>query len=283
MTQDQLTNAIKDFATDSEVDAVKNAILGEANYAGTVKGAYAAAAEADRKAGGAQQAAEAAQSKANDAYDLAGQKITEAEVDAKLANYSTTTQMNNAIKAVQGDTTKTVEQAYALASTTKDNLDALAEEVDTKTTMAAVKTELNNYATKQNLADEKSLLLGSDASEAGSYNIYGAVKAAAAAQEQANKGVSDAAIAKKAADDAQEAADNAQTKANEAYALADAAVTTEELNAAIKDFATDSELEAAKTAILGEANYAGTVKGAYVAAAAADSKADGAQKAADAA
>ena len=179
VTQDQLTNAIKDFATDSEVDNKIAEVRGETTE--TVASAYAKAVAANTAAGAAQTAADTAQAKANDAYDLAGQKITEAEVDAKLANYSTTTQMNNAIKAVQGDTTKTVEQAYALANETSVNLSALSEEVDKKTTMTAVKAELNNYATKQNLADEKSALLGSDASAAGSYTIYGAVKAAEAA------------------------------------------------------------------------------------------------------
>lgn len=55
---------------------------------------------------------------------------------------------------------------------------------------------------------------------------------------------------------------------------AETAVTPGEMQEAIKDFATDSELADAKTDILGEANYDGTVKGAYEAASGAQGTAD---------
>lgn len=70
----------------------------------------------------------------------------------------------------------------------------------------------------------------------------------------------------------------AKARADEAYALADAAVTTSELSDAIANFATKTEVANAKTAVLGEANYGGTVKGAYEAAAAAKKAADDANE-----
>ncbi len=61
---------------------------------------------------------------------------------------------------------------------------------------------------------------------------------------------------------------------------AETAVTPEEMQDAIKDFATDDELANAKTDILGEANYNGTVKGAYEAASGAQGTANEAKQAA---
>lgn len=84
-----------------------------------------------------------------------------------------------------------------------------------------------------------------------------------------------------AASNAAGAAATAQSRADEAYNLADAAITTDELNSAIADFATDGELAAAKTALLGEEGYEGTIKGAYEAAAAAQGKAEEAATAAE--
>lgn len=285
VTQDKLADAIKDFATDSELAGVKSAILGQASGAdfnGTVKGAYEAAAGAQGAAEGAQGAAEAAQRKANEAYDLANGKTTEAAVDAKLTNYYTKTQIDNTISGVRGDTDKTVAQAYKLADDTNKALGELEDVVDGKTTMAAVKEELNSYATKKNLADEKAALLGeSSATTTTGANIYDVKRAAAAAQVSANEAAAAAALADGKAKNAQDAADAAQRRADAAHALADAAVTKDELADAIADFATDSELLNAKNAILGEANYNGTVKGAYEAAAAAQGTADDAADAAE--
>jgi hypothetical protein len=57
-------------------------------------------------------------------------------------------------------------------------LQELSNVVDDKTTMAAVQTELQSYATKQDLNDEKAALLGNASSAADSYTIYGVAKAA---------------------------------------------------------------------------------------------------------
>ena len=85
-TQDTATlNSAKSYT-----DAAKTAILGEAGYAGTVKGAYGAASNAST-------AASNAQSKADEAYTLAGKKTTTAEVKTQIEayGYATTTVAQN--------------------------------------------------------------------------------------------------------------------------------------------------------------------------------------------
>lgn len=85
-TQDTATlNSAKSYT-----DTAKTAILGEAGYAGTVKGAYSAASDAST-------AASNAQSKADEAYTLAGKKTTTAEVKTQIEayGYATTTVAQN--------------------------------------------------------------------------------------------------------------------------------------------------------------------------------------------
>ena len=74
----------------SYTDTAKTAILGEANYSGTVKGAYAAASNAST-------AASNAQDRADEAYELAGTKTTTAAVKTQIEayGYATTTVAQN--------------------------------------------------------------------------------------------------------------------------------------------------------------------------------------------
>lgn len=93
-TQDTATlNSAKSYT-----DAAKTAILGEAGYAGTVKGAYGAASNAST-------AASNAQSKADEAYTLAGKKTTTAEVKTQIEayGYATTTVAQNKADAAQAN------------------------------------------------------------------------------------------------------------------------------------------------------------------------------------
>lgn len=85
-TQDTATlNSAKSYT-----DAAKTAILGEAGYAGTVKGAYGAASSASS-------AAATAQARADAAYELAGTKTTTAAVKTQIEayGYATTTVAQN--------------------------------------------------------------------------------------------------------------------------------------------------------------------------------------------
>lgn len=82
----------------------------------------------------------------------------------------------------------------------------------------------------------------------------------------------------KLASDGEGSVTEAKNRADEAYDLANAAVTTEELNEAIANFTTKNDVANVKNTILGEADYDGTVKGAYEAAAAAKKAADDANE-----
>jgi hypothetical protein len=69
-------------------------------------------------------------------------------VEGVLANYATKDNLNKAIEDVQGDTDRTIAEAYALASGAKGAAEAAQNTADSKTTMAAV--EAKGYALDTN-------------------------------------------------------------------------------------------------------------------------------------
>lgn len=85
-----------------------------------------------------------------------------------------------------------------------------------------------DYATRTEAQGYANAVLGSDADTAESNTVYGAHKAADAALEKAEQGVSDAAAASEAARGAQTTADNAVIAAGEADTKAQNAQKTAE-------------------------------------------------------
>ena len=98
-------------------DAAKTAILGEADYAGTVKGAYGAASSAST-------AAQNAQSKADEAYTLAGKKTTTAEVKTQIEayGYATTTVAQNKADAALASAKSYTDGKISTVNTTINTL-----------------------------------------------------------------------------------------------------------------------------------------------------------------
>lgn len=112
-TQDAATlQSAKDYT-----DAAKTAILGEASYAGTVKGAYGAASNAST-------AAQNAQSKADEAYTLAGKKTTTAEVKTQIEayGYATTTVAQNKADAALASAKSYTDGKISTVNTTINTL-----------------------------------------------------------------------------------------------------------------------------------------------------------------
>lgn len=201
------------------------------------------ASTAKAAADAAQGAADAAQTRADNAYSLAESKTTMSAVEGVLANYATKDNLNKAIEDVQGDTDRTIAEAYALASGAKGAAEAAQNTADSKTTMAAVEAVLASYATLTKLSEEKAALLGTENSSAESATIHGVKKAAAAAQEAATGAATAAAQADGKAVAAQNAADKAQSDATQA--LTDAAKAQKAADDAQKD-ATQGIDDAAK-------------------------------------
>lgn len=201
------------------------------------------ASTAKAAADAAQGAADAAQTRADNAYSLAESKTTMSAVEGVLVNYATKDNVNKAIEDVQGDTDRTIAEAYALASGAKSAADAAQNTADSKTTMAAVEAVLASYATLTKLSEEKAALLGTENSSAESTTIHGVKKAAAAAQETAIDAASAAAQADGKAVAAQNAADKAQSDATQA--LTNAAAAQKAADDAQKD-ATQGINDAAK-------------------------------------
>ena len=169
------------------------------------------------------------------------------------------TQEINGVKQSIQDTNTALGKTNAAIDAIKDGstLDSF-KDVEDKFTNYATKTEAQGYA---------AVVLGDADDTASEATVYGAKAAAALADQKAVD-------AANAASNAAAAAKTAQDTADEAKSIAEAAVTDSELEEAIKDFATKSELAAEKTAILGEENYGQTVKSAYTLAEGANTKAN---------
>lgn len=199
---------------------------------------------------------------AENALAIAQAAVTDDELADAIKDFATKAEAQGYAKAVQGDTTATVkdvkdaidngETGLAAAHTkiagVKQTAESALAEAQKKTTMAEV--EAKDYATKAQAENYAKAVQGETSAT---------VKSLEDRLDDESTGL--AALANSIAGVKQTAED---------------AVTQGELTEAIKDFATDSELATAKNAILGEAGYTGTVKGAYEAAAAAKSIADGA-------
>lgn len=229
-------------ADDAQADATANAAEIVKVSARAEKG-ISDASTAKAAADAAQGAADAAQTRADNAYSLAESKTTMSAVESVLANYATKDNVNKAIEDVQGDTDRTIAEAYALASGAKSAADAAQNTADSKTTMAAVEAVLVSYATLTKLNEEKAALLGTESSSAESTTIHGVKKAAAAAQAAATDAATAAAQADGKAVAAQNAADKAQSDATQA--LTNAAAAQKAADDAQKD-ATQGINDAAK-------------------------------------
>lgn len=143
-----------------------------------------------------------------------------------------------------------------------------------------VKSELvKTYATKTYAENQAKAVLGAEGDNAGTNTVYGAHAAAAEAMQKAKDAASAAstnatnlANEKARIDAILENADSSMVNFKQVFD----AITS--INADIDslddEYAKDSEVEAVKTAILGEKDYNGTVKGAYEAAAAAQTSAN---------
>ena len=186
VTTEQLSEAIADFTTKNDVAAVKNAILGEADYDGTVKGAYEAAA--------------AAKKAADDASELAAEKTTAAEVKTQIEAYGYAT----------------VTKATELANAAKDAAIEDAKKYALQTSLDATNGIVSGHTTKLDT------LTGSGAGSVAEAKKAGDDAAAALAEYQnahkddyTNSQI-DAAVAaaKKAGDNAQATANTANNQAN---------------------------------------------------------------------
>lgn len=217
-----------DAATKKYVDDAKSNALTAAGEALEAAGAAQDKADsAHSLASTANSTANSASSKAIEAYELAETKVTMAQVEDK--NYATKTEAQgyvDVLKGAEGDSKDTVSVygAIAAAQTAKAAADDAQRTANSKTTMADV--EAKNYATKTEAQAMADVVLGNSENDADDYTVYGAHKAAAAAKEQADKGVSDAAKAAATAGDAQSTANNALTAAGEADTKASTAQTT---------------------------------------------------------
>ena len=280
---------------DARIATAKNAILGEENYAQTVKSAYEAAVAAQGTANTGVTNAATAQSRADDAYalaetnkgDISGLKTTVeghtttigelvaavgqgGSVDEKIAAlrkeiltdgtaddnildaYDTIQEIATWLAGSEGEGGKTAAQIISDLNTHAGDISGLKGQVGTGTVDARIATA-------------KTAILGEE-------NYNGTVKGAYEA----------AATAKGAADTAQGRADNA-------YDLADGANTQANTNKGdistlkgqMGEGTVDARITAAKTALLGQADYTGTIKGAYEAAAGANTAAGNAQDRAD--
>ena len=207
---DATTKLYVDTAKSEAMTAAGNAL----SAAGTAKDR---ADEAYNLADSGSKTANQANAKANEAYNLAADKTTMGEVEAK--DYATKTEAQgyvNTLKGTANDTKDTVSVygALAAAAAAKQAADDAQTTANSKTTMDEVIAK--DYATKTEAQGYANAVLGSDADTAESNTVYGAHKAADAAFEKAEQGVSDAAAANKAAGDAQTTANEAKQAASEA-------------------------------------------------------------------
>lgn len=290
-----LKTQVGEGTVDARIAAAKNAVLGEENYAQTVKSAYEAAVAAQGTADTGVANAATAQAKANDAYALAdtnkgdlntlkttveGHTTTIGElvaavgeggsVDDKIAAlrkeiltdgtaddsildaYDTIQEIATWLAGSEGENGKTAAQIISDLNTHAGDISGLKGQVGTGTVDARIATA-------------KTAILGEE-----NYNgtVKGAYEAAATADEAAD-------AAQERADDAYDLADGANTQAN----TNKGDIST--LKGQMGDGTVDARITAAKTALLGQADYTGTIKGAYEAAAAANTAAGNAQTRAD--
>ena len=290
-----LKTQVGEGTVDARIAAAKNAVLGEENYAQTVKSAYEAAVAAQGTANTGVANAATAQGRADDAYalaetnqgDISGLKTTVeghtttigelvaavgqgGSVDEKIAAlrkeiltdgtaddsildaYDTIQEIATWLAGSEGEGGKTAAQIISDLNTHAGDISGLKGQVGTGTVDARIATA-------------KTAILGEENYEG---TVKGAYEAAATA-----KG----------------AADTAQGRADEAYNLADGAKTQANTNKGdistlkgqMGDGTVDARITAAKTALLGQADYTGTIKGAYEAAADANTAAGNAQTRAD--
>ena len=282
---------------DARIATAKNAVLGEENYTQTVKSAYEAAVAAQGTANTGVANAATAQSRADDAYSLADTNKND------ISGLKTT---------VEGHTTTIGELVAAVGEggSVDDKIAALRKEILTDGT---ANDAINDaYDTIQEIA---TWLAGSDGENGKTAaqiitDLNTHASDISGLKGQVGEGTVDAriAVAKKdvlgeenyngtvkgayeAAATAKGAADDAQGRADDAYELADAANTQAGTNkndiSGLKEQVgtgtVDARIAAAKTALLGQENYDGTIKGAYEAAADANTAAGNAQTKADSA
>ena len=207
---------------DARIATAKNAVLGEENYAQTVKSAYEAAVAAQGTADTGVANAATAQAKAAEAYTLADTN------KGDLSSLKTT---------VNGHTATINELVAAVGEggSVDDKIAALRKEILTDGT--ADDSILDAYDTIQEIA---TWLAGSEGEDG---------KTAAQIISDLNTHASD----------------------------------ISGLKSQVGTGTVDARITAAKTALLGQADYAGTIKGAYEAAASANTAAGNAQTRADAA
>lgn len=221
-----LNTSVGQRVTTSDFNTFKSentAAIADAKKAGT--DAAAAATTADGKAVAAQSTADSALEKANDAYDLAGTKITLKEVQD--LNYATKSEAKGYADAVLGTEQDTVTSvtvrgtikkaeaaagAATVAQGTADSAVSAAQAADAKAVAAGTAAAEAKAAAKAADDNAKTRVLKSDFetfkttntsaiaavdAKAGAAQITAdtAVSNAAAAQEQADKGVADAAAA----------------------------------------------------------------------------------------
>lgn len=283
----------KDVALKSDITAAKTAILGQdngADFNGTVKGAYDAAATAQTQAnkGVADAAAAKAIADTNKedlsaltgrvtALDQAGTgkvAILESKVDTlEKAGYATVAQVNAAkgeVLGTEADAAGAVTVHGALKSAAAADAKAVAAanaasaaqgDIDAWETAHA--NDYTNTKIDELVADAKKA--GTDAANA--FNAY----------SEAHKNDYDNNTIDTKVKAASDAAATAQAKADSAYNLANAAVTDGELAEAIKSFATKTEAQGYASAVLGtsgDAAGAATVHGALKSAAAAQETAN---------
>jgi hypothetical protein len=128
----ELNNLDSTYATDDELADAKEAILGEAGYTGTVKGAYTAANNAQTAANTAN--SDIANIVANTSLKtfkavedkIAGLKTTDI---AGMSDYATDTELSNAVAAARGQTAETVASVDAKARTNADNITKNAQDI----------------------------------------------------------------------------------------------------------------------------------------------------------
>lgn len=128
----ELNNLDSTYATDDELADAKEAILGEAGYTGTVKGAYTAASNAQTAANTAN--SDIANIVANTNLKtfkavedkIAGLKTTDI---AGMSDYATDTELANAVKAARGETDETVASVDGKTKTNATNIQKNAQDI----------------------------------------------------------------------------------------------------------------------------------------------------------
>ncbi len=128
----ELNNLDSTYATDDELADAKEAILGEAGYSGTVKGAYAAANDAQTSANTANSDIATIVANTNlktfKAVEdkIAGLKTTDI---AGMSDYATDTELANAVKAARGETDETVASVDGKTQTNATNIQKNAQDI----------------------------------------------------------------------------------------------------------------------------------------------------------